>query len=277
MQKRVIRDVSQVTNFYKSAILEVPINNIVIGKYQKELNRARVNMIVSNFNPARMRPIEVSYRDGRYWCWDGQHRLAAYNQRGMATIPCQVHFGLTYEDEARLFAEQQVNVGSITSAHKYHALREAHDETVIAIDKKCAEYGFKVNPKGIGGKNIRAVKALQGITKKSGISRLETIVWLLNAAWNHEAESTKEDIISGIALFLDKYLLKERCASDFEHNKAILERLHSKLASMTAARLLQKSTEQMAIKGGDRRVAMTIHGLYNERLRGGSKLPPMKF
>jgi len=274
MQKRV-NGFDGLKKFFTTTIQEIPVSKILLGKYQKMLNKARVNLIVSSFNPARMRPIEVSYRDGQYWCWDGQHRLAAYSLMEIETIPCQVHFGLSYEDEARLFAEQQVNVGTITSAHKYHALREANDSVVMSIDKKCGEYGFKVNPVGVGGKNIRAVKALQDIVKRGGINRLETIVWLIKSAWNYEMDSTKEDIISGIGLFFDKYLLEERCASDYEHNKAIIDRVHSKLCGVSAARLLQKSTEQMTIKGGNRRIAITIHDMYNERLRAGSRLPPM--
>lgn len=277
MQKRVINNLTGIKKFFKTTIQEIPVAQIMLGKYQKALNKARVNLIVANFNPSRMRPIEVSYRDGQYWCWDGQHRLAAYSILGFEAIPCQIHFGLSYEDEARLFAEQQVNVGTITSAHKYHALREANDADVVAIDRKCEEYGFKVNPVGVGGKNIRAVKALQTIVKKYGLGRLETIVWLMKSSWDHETDSTKEDIISGLALFFGKYLIDERCAKDYEHNKAIIDRLHNKLCATTAARLLQKSTEQMAIKGGSRRVAMTLCDLYNEYLRAGSRLPPMRF
>ena len=78
-------------------------------KYQRDIDQKEVAYIVSNFNPHKFGIIKVSFRDGKYYVYDGQHRIAAFkvlngNQDGF--VKCEVHYGLTYEDEAKYFAEQ---------------------------------------------------------------------------------------------------------------------------------------------------------------------------
>lgn len=259
-----------VKKFAKSTIQQIPTTQILLGKYQKHLNKKRVSDIVASYNPDRMRPIEVSLRDGKYWCWDGQHRLAAYKQMGIDLIECQVHHGLTYEDEARLFAEQQDNVGSITTAHKFNALKEAGDPQTLRIIKKCAEYGFTVHPTKPGGKNIRSIKALQSAEKNLGINRLGDIVWIMESAWNHSADSTSENIIGGLEMFMKRYLLPEDTAKEYEINNAVLNRLHESLTTVEAHKLLQESTKFYGFNG-NKRVALAMVELYNKRLRKGGQ------
>jgi hypothetical protein len=267
MQNRMSENVKK---FYKTSIQQIPTDQIFLGKYQKHLNKKRVADIVAGFNPNRMRPIEVSLRDGKYWCWDGQHRLAAYKQMGVDCIECQVHHGLTYEDEARLFAEQQDNVGSITTAHKFNALKEAGDPQTLRIIKKCSEYGFTVHPTKPGGKNIRSIKALQSVERTLGSSRLGDIVWIMKSAWDHSAESTHENIIGGLELFLKRYLLPEDTAKEYEINNAVINRLHDSLSTVEAKKLLQESTKFYGFNG-NKRVALAMVELYNKRLRKGGQ------
>jgi hypothetical protein len=268
--KKVGKKMGDVKMFLKTTIQQIPIDQIYLGKYQKRLSKKRVADIVAKFNPNRMRPIEVSLRDGKYWCWDGQHRLAAYKQMGFDTIQCQVHHGLTYEDEARLFAEQQDNVGSITTAHKFNALKEAGDPQTLRIIKKCSEYGFTVHPTKPGGKNIRSIKTLQNIEKSLGINRLGDIVWIMRSAWDHSPESTHEDIIGGLAMFMKRYLYPEDTSKEYELNNAIINRLYDCLSTVEAKKLLQESTKFYGYSG-NKRVALAMVELYNKRLRKGGQ------
>lgn len=268
MQNRMNDD--NVKKFARTSIQQIPIAQIYLGKYQKRINPRRVAEIVANFNPDRMRPIEVSLRDGKYWCWDGQHRLAGAKARGDETIECQVHHGLTYEDEARLFAEQQDNVGTITTAHKFNALKEANDPATLRIIKTCAGYGYTVHPTRPGGKNIRSIKTLQRIDSELGANRLGDIVWIMKSVWDNSPDSTHENIIGGLATFLKWYLIKEDCGKACEENNALINRLHEVLSSTDAHRILQDSTKYYGMNG-NKRVAMVYRDLFNKRRK--NKLP----
>ena len=57
---------------------QINTKEICIDKlYQRELNRPRVNRIVKNWNPYLVNACKVSFRDGKYWVFDGQHTIAA--------------------------------------------------------------------------------------------------------------------------------------------------------------------------------------------------------
>lgn len=50
----------------------------VLGEdYQRELNEGRVAKIVASFNELVANEPKVSFRDGRYYIFDGQHTVAA--------------------------------------------------------------------------------------------------------------------------------------------------------------------------------------------------------
>ena len=49
-------------------IQNLSLDDLEIGAYQKNLDINRVRKIVSKFDINRMRPIDVSFRDGHYHC-----------------------------------------------------------------------------------------------------------------------------------------------------------------------------------------------------------------
>ena len=51
----------------------VNTKDIFVDTYQRKLDRNKVRKIVANFNNNIMNPIKVSYRDGKYFVFDGQH------------------------------------------------------------------------------------------------------------------------------------------------------------------------------------------------------------
>ena len=84
--------------------LEVPRN-----AYQRELNPNRVRKIATEFDEHIANDPKVSFRDGHYYVFDGQHTIAARKLRnGGKDLPirCKVFYGLSELDEAILFAQQ---------------------------------------------------------------------------------------------------------------------------------------------------------------------------
>ena len=78
--------------------------------YQRPIDAKRVQRIVDNFDPRVVNPLKVCFRGGRYYVFDGAHTLAALKEvKKFAnfSVDCLVFHGLTYEDEAYLFALQR--------------------------------------------------------------------------------------------------------------------------------------------------------------------------
>ena len=234
----------------------LPLSCLSIGKYQKDLNIERVKRIVEKFDVHRMRPIEVSYRDGEYWVFDGQHRANAYYILGLTEIPAVIHMGLTYQDEAYLFARQQEDVGSVNTNHKWNALVEAKDPETMEIVKLCKDWGFTILQKNNRGNNIRCVKTLRDLYREFGPEKLGTILMCVKNAWMYMDHSTDVAIIAGIAKLVKAY-----------PDKFDFKRLENAL-SMTTPKLILRDMEDKhhSVRGESRRAAYQILDLYNKGL-----------
>ena len=84
--------------------LEVPRNT-----YQRRQEPEQITKISLNFDERIANEPKVSYRDGRYFVFDGQHPIAArVHRNGGRPLPilCKVYFGMTEKEEALLFAQQ---------------------------------------------------------------------------------------------------------------------------------------------------------------------------
>ena len=77
--------------------------------YQRGVQRKRVEMIAADFNEYVANEPKVSFRNGKYYVVDGQHTIEGRILRnGGKDLPilCKVYTGLTMEQEALFFAEQ---------------------------------------------------------------------------------------------------------------------------------------------------------------------------
>ena len=77
--------------------------------YQRKIQKKKVDRIVAEFNERIANEPKLSYRDGIYYVFDGQHTIAARKQRNDGKdldIVCKVFYDMTEEKEALLFAAQ---------------------------------------------------------------------------------------------------------------------------------------------------------------------------
>lgn len=248
-------------NWNLDSIVMLPLSKLSIGKYQKPINIERVKRIVEKFDSHRMRPIDVSYRDGEYWVFDGQHRANAYFLMGKPTIPAIVHTGLTYQDEAYLFARQQDDVGSVNSNHKWNALVQANDPETTDIVKLCREWGFTVLAKNNKGNNIKCVASLRKMYREFGARKLGTILMSIAYAWNYMEHSSDVAIVDGIARLVRTY------PDQIDYNRL------TQVLSNTTPKLILRDMEDKhhAVRGESRRAAYQILDLYNKGLKSNGK------
>ena len=85
---------------------------IPCAEYQRVLHVEKVAHIAENFSEYVANEPKVSFRDGRFYIFDGQNTVEARRTcNGGMELPirCKVFYGLTKEDEATLFAIQTGN------------------------------------------------------------------------------------------------------------------------------------------------------------------------
>lgn len=92
--------------------------------YQRGVERKRVELIARDFNEYIVNEPKVSFRNGRYYVMDGQHTIEGcilLNGGADRPILCKVYTGLTMEQEALLFAEQNGHSAPLSAGIKLRA------------------------------------------------------------------------------------------------------------------------------------------------------------
>lgn len=177
--------------------------------YQRDVDQKRVSYIVTNYDPHKFGIIKVSYRDGKYYVYDGQHRIAAFkvlNGDQDGVVKCEVHYGLTYEDEARYFAEQYLGSKNVNIVYRWRALYEAKEEPVYSIVNSVRALGIDVKfTKAKSGNRIIAFKQLNDMWLKLGEEKTLKILSLLKRIWGEDDNAFDGNIILGMREFFAVY------------------------------------------------------------------------
>lgn len=227
--------------------------------YQRDIDTKKVAKIVSNFDEHKIGVIKVSYRDGRYYVFDGQHRLAAVkllNAGKDTMIKCEVHYGLTYADEARLFAEQYDGATKVDVLCRYKALYESGDSKVIKLKQIVEDCGFKLDFKRMKGDNrFVCVASLNTMYNKLGEEKMRKCLGLIKKTWNGESTSLDKEIIAGMTILYSLY-------GDDIQEKVFIR----KLKGVEPIVLKRKGKSDLLTKG-DTRYAKAIFIEYNANLR----------
>lgn len=225
--------------------------------YQRTLDLNRVRKIVANFDKNLVNPVKVSFRDGKYYVFDGQHTLAALkalNHNQDLPVYCKVYTGLTKKQEAQLFSQQNGISRSVKTSAKFKALYVAGDVEIAEMVKLAQTAGFIVDfSESKTPYRIVAVSKLYKIFKETSSSEFLDILNTINAAWNGLTESLSTEILGGMYLFCTKY------RGQFNHDLLIKQ-----LSKVAPAQII--SYGKMYKDGGDIRYAVQILNAYNKNL-----------
>jgi len=177
--------------------------------YQRPVDPVRVAQIVKNFDRNLVNPPKLSFRDGRYYVYDGGHTIAALKAKNGGrdlTLMCKVTYGLTRQDEAMLFEEQNGLARAIEVNYKLRSQFNRGEESVMSMVRIAESHGFLVDfAKGTMRNRIIAVGTLLRVYKRLGASGYSILLSILRDAWDGTPDSTKKEIIEGLAIFLDQY------------------------------------------------------------------------
>jgi len=192
-------------------IMDLNTKDLVSNQlYQRDIDQKEVAYIASNYDPHQFGVIKVSFRDGKYYVYDGQHRITAFkivngNQDGF--VKCEVHYGLTYEDEARYFAEQYLGSKKVDIVYRWRALFEAKKEPVYTIVTSVRAIGIDIKftkNKSIYNRII-ALKQLNDMWDKLGSEKTLKVLALLKKAWETDLNTFDGNILIGMREFFFTY------------------------------------------------------------------------
>lgn len=128
----------------------------------------------------------ASYRDGKFYIIDGQHRLAVAKAKGIESLPCIIFTGLSREDEALIFARQNLNVKKLLPVDTFKANIANGNASIpeveidMSINTICKKYQVEVKKRAGANANERVIGSItcaRRIISQSGVKALD---WMLH-------------------------------------------------------------------------------------------------
>lgn len=265
VQNRIERTDSHVTminerigyqyTFLTSAVLETDIS------YQRRMNAAQVERIVEEFNPLLVNAVKVSNRDGRFFVFDGAHTLAALrriHEGKPFMVECKVFSGMTYQEEAELFALQTGTSRAVSFDYKLRAKLAAETPKEKAFLEATEAAGLHLSDvQRSSMRYVIAAKATaQHIFENYGSDLYTDMLRLIVETWDAVEWSLSKPVLNGCAVFLNVY------GDEYKRDRFI-----RKLAYTNADELAAIARRQN-VKDQPRQYALAILELYNKGGRG---------
>ena len=179
--------------------------------YQRPVKQEKVDRIIREWNPRKITPIIVSFRDGSFNIVDGQHHAEAARQRAGGRdvdVPCIIHTGMTYQEEAQMYADLDTDKTPLTPRQHTKALVEAgSDPKIMDIQRLVEEGGFTwaLDIQTGVPYEIAPIRTLINAYQLLGSAGFSRMLALLAGAWQGTPHSLRSAMISGMALFLKTY------------------------------------------------------------------------
>ena len=189
----------QINRTYK----HFPFSVFAKAEYNRPIKRSRVIYIKKNYDPAEVRPVVVSLRDGKCYIIDGQHTAVALYELNKkdpnSLIYCDVRTGLTYEEEADLYVRLNKNSKKISIVDEIKGLIESRDVNALLFQEVIEHSGYTL----FSSNGIRAVSASWSIFNgKNGHEQLEKVLTLINMTWQNKRGATDSTMLRSINCFL---------------------------------------------------------------------------
>lgn len=177
--------------------------------YQRTLDMKRVERIAKEFNGDIFNEPKVSFRDGAYWIFNGQHSVAAWKKVHNNTdkpLTCKVYRGMTWLDECEAFVLQNGIKKDPTTNEKLRAAYNSNDPDVTDMVEKSALCGYTVDfAVSKTPTRIVATSALIKSYKTLGAEAFLDMMTAIRDAWYGDVDAVSVQIISGMTTFYKTY------------------------------------------------------------------------
>ena len=166
---------------------------IPCAEYQRMLRMEKVSQIAENFSEYIANEPKVSFRDGRFYIFDGQNTVEARRTcNGGMELPirCKVFYGLTKEDEATLFAIQTGNATCLTAGERLRANLVAENPDALYFVGITSNAGVEFAYDGIRAPwKIYCIETAYELYKQYGCERYIEMLHIINEAWKGNVDS----------------------------------------------------------------------------------------
>lgn len=236
--------------------------------YQRGIQRKRVELIAANFNEYVANEPKVCFRNGKYIVIDGQHTIEGRILRnGGKDVPilCKVYTGLSVQQEALLFAEQNGFSEPLTAGIKLRAKVVGGDAVSEAFLTANHRIGLTVDySQQMSDYRIGCVGTAFRLYQTMGEDIYCETMQLIVDAWGGRSDSFRASVLKGMMHFVELY-----------RNEYSKERLVRALRSTHPMEIYRTGMDNPAKLPGWKKYVFPIYTAYNGKSRKDAL--PMKF
>lgn len=246
---------------------EIDSSQIDTATYQRRLNRKKVERIAAEFNERIANEPKLSYRDGKYYVFDGHHTVEArklLNGGNDLKIVCKVFYDMTREEEALLFAAQTGISSKPTPGTTLRAKAIGNDSETLNFIKINTSLDIQPSFSDVSGKcRLRCVNTARREYDRIGARQYKKAMKTIVDAWQGRAASLLADVVVTVCTFVNIY--------DGEYSQV---KLVKKLSCIDPFDLV-RAARTVGEDGGKKKALALMLELYNA---GNTKDPlPVKF
>ena len=234
--------------------------------YQRPVNPKEVESLIREWDERLLEPVVVSFRDGKFFVVDRQHRIAAMckmNGGNGTMVVCRVYTGLTYEQEAEFCYRLDKAKRRLSLSQSTNVLVESGSNTEIVEIKRLVEssgFTWALNKSHGKAGEITATRSLIEAYHMLGKTGFVRMLSLMQDTWQGEPRSLTASLLSGMALFVKTY------GEDFTDRTFI-----TKLSKVEPDEINRRGKADLSTSNGALKFARVILEKYNGK-RGGKKL-----
>lgn len=237
-------------------------------EYQRNLVMPWAQWIADHFNPNLVETIQVSYRDGRYWVFNGQHTVTALKlkiKNDNYQVMCKIYRGLTKKEEAKMFYDFNTCTRTISAASMIKAKAAYGDKEVSDFLRHTMDAGFIIAP----GKNVNCRYGIQAVATALkcfttlGAEDYDRMLHLLHETWEGEQWSITANMLNATTLLVKTY-----------GNKLNDKRFITRLQEVTKGQL-KRAKNDYDQHGASVAYAMAMLQFYNFKITKKNKLDSM--
>lgn len=172
--------------------------------------------------------ILVSFRNGKFYIIDGQHRYLAAKFLGIASLPCIILIE-TQEDEALIFSGQDIGKKRLTPCDTFKANIASGREDIprvktdMEINRICSAHGIKIahaNRYTRNDKILRSLSEARDIVNTSGSDCFE---WIINVICSTDWDTCPTSYTKYILRMLKHYYIY----TDTINNESVKKAMNS--------------------------------------------------
>ena len=194
---------------YKMLTLDTSVLIIPRDTYQRSLQSDEVKEIIAQFNIHLMNEPKVSFRNGKYYVFDGQHTLVSLlkmNDGKHFPILCKVYFGMTEQEEAKLFSMQTGAGRKLTPGDRIRAELYAQDIDAMKFRDATLKTGVSFEHSGESNScSLRCINTARAEFERVGEKIYTEALDIIVESWAGNRSAFKTDVLKAVVAFVKEY------------------------------------------------------------------------